>query len=355
MKILLIQPHAMRVDLGGGRSPTNRSGTIYKILINELHKVTIGTTIVNKDMYMVRNNVKLINESTKYNYDLIVMLSGTMGYCFPPRESFDDRKRCIHALLNTDCPVVFIQDEYITQYCGYPADISRLSRIKDCFKEHDTHKGRDIKILMQSKYPKSLANKVTDNMNKYNKLNYQFINWGVQMFAFHKMPLMQARENTTLCVSYVGVMRPNRSRLELINNKRTSIFGRWKYPMSKVRQFGKARVLDVPDILNDSCATIWTHDDDFINMSVESARLYEAPRCGCPLLIDKIMWKNIEDCYLYESDCFYSSKMELWEKIAKLYKDKKYRINFIEQQQELYINSFRLRDEISKFLLLLSI
>lgn len=360
MNVLLIQPHTMRFKLGGKRSPTNRSGTIYNIMNEAGFYITIGTTIAKSDIEFANKlNLKydLITPSTNFDkYDRIVLLSGTFNYCFPPTEEYDNKKRCLEALKRTKCTVILVQDEYITQYAGYPAFIQPIKRLweKGQFNEMDNLiKDREVKVLMQCKYPKELAVEIEDRMNCYSSLkNYKFINWGVQKFAFDFL-MKKPNENPEHILSYVGVMRPNRSRLNLINNKRTNIYGRWKYPLDKAHTFPKGiNVTDVPNVLNNSIATIWTHDDNFVGKSVESARLYEAVRCGTVLLIDEVMLNKKEDCYLDGINCFYSTKKELWEKVAFLYKNKGYRLQLIEAQQNRLhntINSTKLKQEFISF------
>jgi hypothetical protein len=360
INVLLIQPHPMRFKLGGKRSPTNRSGTIYNIMNEAGFNITVGTKISSTDIEFANKlNLKyeLITQSTNFDkYDRIVLLSGTFNYCFPPTEEFDDKKRCLQTLKMTKCPVIFIQDEYITKYTGYPAYIQCIKRLweKGQFNELDNLiKDREVKILMQCKYPKELAVEIEDKMNCYSSLkNYKFINWGVQRFAFDFLMKEPIREPKHI-LSYIGVMRPDRSRLNLINNKRTNIFGRWKYPLDKAHTFPKGiNVTDVPNVLNNSIATIWTHDDNFKGMSVESARLYEAVRCGTVLLIDEVMLKSKDDCYLSGINCFYSTKKELWEKVARLKKNLDYRLKLIEaQQNRLYntVNSTKLKQEFISF------
>ena len=364
MKILLLQPHRFRLELGGKRSPSNRSGVIYKMLINSGHDVTIGTTIESSNYKTFKNDIKykLIHEHTKqlHLYDLIVILSGSFNYCFPPNEQFDDKKRCIKALLKTDCPVIFVQDEYITTFAGYPSDITPVKRLYEnldnnlkridlsLFKTMNMHKNRKIKILVQCKYPKELAFLISDKMNLYSELNFEFINWGIQQFAFKDMILKPSLDTNSI-ITYIGVMRPNRSRLKLIDSKYTNIYGRWKHHMKYANHFNGCKVEDVPSILNKTNATIWTHDDMFKEMSVETARLYEVVRSGCPLLVDKIMWKNKEDCYLYDIDCFYETKRELWEKVAQLHKNKQYRNRLVKQQQEALVNYINYNNIIHSF------
>ena len=339
MKVLMIQPHTMRFELGGKRSPTNRSGLIYNIMREASFDITIGTTIARGEKTIGINN-ELITEGSKLDdYDRIVLLSGTFNYCFPPsygKDGFDNKLRCLYALKHTSCPVIMVQDEYITDYAGYPALIKPIKRLwKDnkWFNENDDlHKGRTVKILMQTCNTNDLANAISDNMNMYSTLKYEFINWGVQYFAFSDT-MLKPRLEPQHIMTYIGVMRPNRSRLQLINNKRTNVFGRWKHPLDKVKQYKGLNVVDVPYALNSSVATIWTHDDSFKGMSVESARLYEAVRSGCPLLIDETMWKDIKECYLSGIDCFFSTKKELWKKVSDLYKYKNYREDLIIRQQ----------------------
>ncbi|MFA5732643.1 MAG: hypothetical protein WC934_11645 [Acidithiobacillus sp.] len=350
MNILFIQPTITRLNLekGSKRSPTNRAGLIYNMLLEAGHTVTIGTTLSLTTLKTFKGRYKLIHSKTKqlHKYDRIVLLGGSFNYCYPPSEQFDDKKRCIKALTKTNCPVIFIQDEYITQYSGYPSDITPTKRLYETldenlnrvnntlFKTMNTHKNRTVKVLLQCKYPEELAWICNDRQNNYSSLNYEFINWGVQSFA-HVNTLLQPKEDTNSIMTYVGVMRPNRSRLSLIDTKYTNMYGRWKYPLKNVTQHKAINVIEVPLLYNNSNASIWTHDDKFAELSVESSRLYEIVRSGCPLLIDSTMLKHKEDFYLHETDCFYTTKRELWEIVAKLHKDTNCRLSLISQQQEL--------------------
>src|SRR4030042_87499 len=136
MNILLIQPHVIRLNIGGKRCPDNRAGEIYNILIKYGHNVTIGTSVHKKDLEEHKHEFtyNLIKYHTSHSsffnkIDRIILLSGCWNYCYPPGEQFDNKKRCIMALHQTKCPVIYVQDDYTTINSGYPSNIEHVKRL----------------------------------------------------------------------------------------------------------------------------------------------------------------------------------------------------------------------------------
>lgn len=318
MKVLLIQPNEMEL------TNNSDSGIIYNIMREAGFDITIGTT---KSKANKINVGKLITKQSKIDYNRIVMLSGNMD--ITNSIGFDDKMRCLYALKNSNCPIIFIQNDYITKYVGYPAMIKRLGNT------YNFNKDKKIKVLLQCKYPDILRIKIRDLMNYYTATTtkYNFINWGTHHFKF-KESMMKPKKNPEYILSYIEKDFKNNKRLSFINNKRTN------------RESNN----NILETYNNSIATIFTNDDSLIGESVETASLYKGIRSGTVLLVDELMFKNQDDCYLNGLDCFYSTKKELWEKVSKLYKNKDFRLELIEAQQNRLYNTINLNKIKQQFI-----
>ena len=348
-KVLLLQPFTMRLEIGGWRTPTNRSGVILKQLAKNF-EVVIGTGVASSnkkqlaDFLAKHKNVKyapLQSANDKVDADVIVHLCGTFHYPFPPSEAFDDKHRTIAALNNSDVPVVHFQDEYITGGCGYPASVQNFGRIKTDFKNCDTLKGRHIVAIMQTPYAEEFATEaIAGDSNMYAEYDgYKFVYWSVAPLAFSEI-LMKPIDNFKNRIAYVGVPRPGRTRLfDLLDHPAVDFYGRWD-GHNMVNKFKhnprfnkKVNVKNVPDVYSKSVTSVWTHDDKLLGWSLESARLFEAVRSGSPLLLDAKGWAKPDD-QPYPQECFVDTKSDVIRLAKRFAQDHAYRTEFVEAQQQ---------------------